>query len=307
MQIFDMMKTFLIKVFIFFCVIFFLDVLLGFAFNQMLSGAVGGNNGRINYICNHTNEELLVLGSSRANHHYNPKILTDSLGETCYNCGEDGNGIILNYGRILMMLQRYRPKMIIYDVAISFDLLKNDNHKYLGKLKPYYEREHIKDVFCSVDKAEQWKMLSQLYRFNSSFLTIIADRFHPVSGMGIQGFCPLEGKMDMMKIHKDEDRSKEYQFDSLKVDFINKFIDKLEGVKIVFVESPLWYGMDSLQLTPLREICRQRNIPLIDFSNNPKFVGNNEFFKDGSHLNSRGADEFTKDLIIEMKNRRILD
>lgn len=301
------MKQFLIKVFAYICIIFGIDLLLGYAFNHMVKGAVGGNNGRINYICNQTNEELLVFGSSRADHHYNPKILMDSLGVTCYNCGEEGNGIILNYGRFLMILQRYRPKMIIYDIATGFDLLVNDNHKYIGTLKPYYERDSIKQIFLTVDNTERWKMMSQLYRYNSSFLTIIADRFHPISSMGFQGFKPLEGQMDKMKISKVDEMPKEYQVDSLKIDFLNKFIDKSEGIKLVFVESPLWYGMDTLLLAPIREICTQRNIPLIDFSNNPKYVGNNKYFKDGSHLNARGADEFTRDLIKVLRKEVIIE
>ena len=301
------MKQFLIKILVYFCIILVIEILFGYVFNHMVEGAVGGNNGRINYICNQTNEELLVFGSSRAAHHYNPKILMDSLGVTCNNCGEDGNGIILNYGRFLMMLERYRPKIIIYDVAISFDLLTNDNHKYIGKLKPYYERDGIKQVFLTVDHTEQWKMMSQLYRFNSNFLTIIADRFHPIRSMGFQGFSPLEGQIDKMKVRQIDEKPKAYQFDSLKINFLNKFIDKAENIKLVFVESPLWYETDTLQLAPIRGICMRRNIPLVDFSNNPKYVGNNYFFKDGTHLNACGADEFTKDLIIELKKRKVLE
>ncbi len=301
-----MMKKFLIKIFAFFCIIFFIDILLGWAFDHMTKEAIGGNNGRINYICNQTDEELLIFGSSRAAHHYSPKIFMDSLGVTCYNCGEDGNGIILNYGRLLMILKRYRPQIIIYDVSVSFDLMANDNHKYLGMLKPYYERENIKELFLSVDKTEQWKMMSQLYRYNSLFLSIFADRIHPVNSVGFQGFRPLKGKIDKMKVRKVESKSSVNKFDSLKLNLLNKFINRTESIKVVFVESPLWYGMDTMKLAPIKEICNHRNIPFVDFSNNLKYVGNNEFFKDGSHLNARGSDEFTKDLIIELKKRDLL-
>ena len=44
----------------------------------------------------------------------------------------------------------------------------------------------------------------------------------------------------------------------------------------------------------------------IDFSNRPKYVHNNAYFIDGDHLNARGADEFTKDLIVELRNQKIL-
>ena len=54
-------------------------------------------------------------------------------------------------------------------------------------------------------------------------------------------------------------------------------------------------------------ICKERNIPFIDFSNNPKYVHNNAYFADDGHLNARGADEFTKDLIKELREKRILN
>ena len=45
----------------------------------------------------------------------------------------------------------------------------------------------------------------------------------------------------------------------------------------------------------------------LDFSNVPKYVHNNVYFKDGSHLNARGADEFTCDLVVELKKRGLVD
>ena len=68
----------------------------------------------------------------------------------------------------------------------------------------------------------------------------------------------------------------------------------------------MWYTQDTLVLAPIKAICKKRNICLIDFSNNPKYVHNNEYFKDGTHLNARGADEFTRDLIQELRKKEIL-
>ena len=55
------------------------------------------------------------------------------------------------------------------------------------------------------------------------------------------------------------------------------------------------------------QICKRKNISFVDFSNNPKYVHHNEYFRDGAHLNARGADEFTRDLIVELKKRGIVD
>ena len=70
----------------------------------------------------------------------------------------------------------------------------------------------------------------------------------------------------------------------------------------MFVISPSWYGTDNRAFEPLKDICSRENIPIIDFSNSAEFVGNMKFFRDGNHLNADGADEFTRDLIIKLKN-----
>lgn len=61
--------------------------------------------------------------------------------------------------------------------------------------------------------------------------------------------------------------------------------------------------MDSIQFKPIMEVCKDRGIPFIDFSNNPKYVHHDEYFKNGNHMNARGADEFTKDFVTILKNQ----
>ena len=125
------MKRFCIRIIILFLLLVAIDFVLGH-FLQFVTNQIRiGGQGRDNYIANLANEDILVFGSSKAVHHYNPKIIEDSLGMSCYNCGQDGNGIILDYGRLLMIKERHQPKTIIVDVNPSFDLILNDNHKYL--------------------------------------------------------------------------------------------------------------------------------------------------------------------------------
>ena len=296
------MKRFLIQIGIFFLLITVIDVIAGKTFSYFVDHAKGGDNGRNNYICNETSEDILIFGSSRAIHHYNPVMLSDSLGLSCYNCGQNGNGVILNYGRYQLICQRYIPKLLIYDVTSEFDLLAgDDNHKYLGWLRAYYDREGIPEVFESVDSREKYKMLSQMYRYNTKFIQIVSDCINPLQSEGIKGFRPISQDMDTMKISKKPQKKESYNFDSLKMSYLEKMIVESKDTKVVFVVSPSWYGMDTLQFKPIKDICQRRNILLIDFSNTPKYIHNNYYFRDGSHLNARGANEFTCDLIVELK------
>ena len=74
-----------------------------------------------------------------------------------------------------------------------------------------------------------------------------------------------------------------------------------KGVKLIFVISPTWNGMNSSDYKPIQEICHDKGILFINFANNPKYIHNYAYFKDGAHLNSKGADEFTKDFMNILK------
>lgn len=266
----------------------------------------GGDNWRNNYICNETEDDILVFGSSRAIHHYNPKIIKDSTDMSCYNCGQDGNGIILNYGRYCMISQRYTPKIIIYDIIPSFDLLAgDDDHKYLNWLKAYYDREGIPEIFESVDKTEKIKMMSNLYRYNSSFIQIVSDFIRPLQSSGQNGYRPLYGEMDRMKISKKQQSSESVRYDSLKLAYMEKFVNRCGDARLIFVISPMCDGLDEATYLPIEKICKDKNIPFVNFANNPKYFHNHKYFKDGWHLNSLGADEFTKDLMSVLREQGI--
>lgn len=301
------MQKFLLKTVLFFVFIAIIDVFSGKIFAYLIEQTKGGDNWRNNFICNSVDDDILIFGSSRACHHYNPIIIHDSLNLSCYNCGQDGNGVILNEARYQLILQRYKPKVLVYDIHPEFDLLvKGDNHKYFKYLKAYYDRTGIPEVFESVDDTEKYKMLSQMYRYNSNCIQIISDYIHPLADKGINGFRPINEELDTMKVRKGAIEHQIPIFDSLKISYIKKMVNESIDTKIVFVVSPLWNGADTTPYQPLRDICKEKNILFLDFSNDSKYVHNNMYFRDGSHLNARGADEFTKDFIVELKKHKII-
>lgn len=195
-----------------------------------------------------------------------------------------------------MINERKAPKIVVYDVTPEFDLLEGeDNHRYLTWLKPHYDRNGIADILYSVDPMEKYKMRSKLYRYNSRILELLADCFQAGTARS-DGFEPLQGLLDKSKIRENMETPLEYEYDPLKLDYLNYFIDQLKDSRLVFVVSPKWYGMDSHLLEPLADICKKRSIEFYDFSNSPKYVHNDEFFKDGNHMNANGADEFSRDI-----------
>ena len=132
-------------------------------------------------------------------------------------------------------------------------------------------------------------------------MQIITEYVHPIFAIESNGYLPLKSEMDTMKIKKSDEVVRKPEYDQTKLDYLVKLIDDAKDVKICFVASPIWYGMNRETFKPINDICIKKHIPFIDFSNNSKYVQKNKYFSDGSHLNELGADEFTKDLVAEIK------
>jgi hypothetical protein len=105
-----------------------------------------------------------------------------------------------------------------------------------------------------------------------------------------------------IKEEKQDSQHDDYVFDPLKISYIEKLIDDVGKDSIVLIVSPLWYGLDKSSFEPVRELCLKKGVKFYDFANDSKYVHNDYFFKDGGHLNFRGADEFTKDLVQAIKD-----
>ena len=196
------------------------------------------------------------------------------------------------------MKNRHLPQMIIYDVNPSFDLLVGENNsKYLGWLRSEYENDAVKKIFENIDPNEKYKMQSMMYRYNSKFLQNMIDYVHPIFQISPNGYLPLRGEMDEMKLKNCKD-CEEYAYDAQKISYLESFINDVKdrGIRLVFVASPVWYGRNDNQFKPLTELSHKHSVPFYNFSNDSSWVDHNEMFKDGTHLNAYGADVFTKQL-----------
>lgn len=300
------MKKFLLKIAVLFTLLFIIDRISGVVLRNWLSNIPKSYVGKDNYICNTCNEVLLVFGSSRAEYHYNVKMIEDTLGVSSYNCGTSGFGIILSYGRLTMLSNRYHPKFIIMDVTPEFDYVENgNNRKDFQHLKRHYDCDGIKEIFETIDPIEKFKMMSYLYRYNSDWLHnpmyIIKRNSADRNAMGIQGFIAEKQKLDKMKISK-RNENEVFDIDAIKYMYFKRFVKScMEYSKVVMVVSPYYNGRNSAIFEPARVIADSLRIPFLDYSNSAKYVHRDEYFKDGVHLNASGADEFTHDIINDIK------
>lgn len=296
------MKRFIIKIMIFIVGLVIIDFLIGLGGTFLGNHVKGGDHGLNVYICRKMKEECLVFGSSRGMHHYDPNIITDTLGMSCWNCSLDGSGIILMYGRYRLLSERYTPKVIVYDVYSGFDLEVRDNHKDLDNLRFFYDDPSIDSIFWDVDNTERYKMWSSCYRYNSKWIGLISDNLHPLKSND-RGYMPVDRKMtyepnSLKKSHE------EIRYDSLKLAYLEKFIVacKQRNTQLIFTISPCYRRTDDTVYNPLKKMCRKYDITLLNHFCDKDFVFDKNLFYDSVHLNRVGATKYTKKIVGELKS-----
>ncbi|WP_315814274.1 hypothetical protein [Paraflavitalea speifideaquila] len=137
----------LYKLSIFVLIIVAGDFLLGQALRYWYFKQQSGLLYRTTYAMDMTNSKALIFGSSRANHHYHPRVIEEGLGLSTYNTGRDGNFILYNTAVLKSTLKRYTPSVIILDLDIFSFNQSPENYDRLSALLPYYKaHEEIRDI-----------------------------------------------------------------------------------------------------------------------------------------------------------------
>lgn len=295
-------KTFFIKLAVFAVFVVIVDFCFGLCMNYLNSHVQEGRMAKRYHVCKESTEDILLFGTSRMSRHYIPQIIEDSLGMTCYNCGEDGNGIVLSYGYLKMVLGRYTPKMVVYDLS-DLDLYQSNddnNKKYISYLKPYCNEPGIMDVITAVSDKEKVKLKSNLYRYNSIVLELVGSIF----GVGImdeKGYIPYKKVMEHEpELHIDSAP----KVDSLKLSMLHEFIKTCSDydVQLVFVLSPRYKGSEYGVLYPeIRDLCNQYDIPFWDHTADSAISETKTMFANWMHLNDVGAEAYTRELIPSLK------
>ena len=295
------MKRNILHIFIFIFFFIGFDQVLGLVCRYLNSHAKSGDTAKHYYIAEKCNEDILIFGSSRAEVTYDPQIIKDSLRLTAYNCGTANSSMLLQYGWLLMITQRYCPKMVILDMTTYFDICKNSEKEeisYILPLKKFYNRPGIDSIISDVSKLENLKMSSQLYRFNGYLPDMIVNNLTTNTIHNYQGYKPIFDTID----YEPDSSNLENEpllWDSTKKLYFQKFMNICEkkGILLVVAYSPIYHAKSSIAYSEVTNYCRKHNIPLIDYYANPSFVSSREYFADYLHMNAIGGKKYTIEII----------
>lgn len=288
------MKKFLSKIMVFLILLTIIYIITAQTF-RYLDLQVKGESGRMRYIHNELIADSIIMGSSRALHHYDPDILGNY-----YNVGEDRMGIIFSMGRLQLLKQRRMPHMLIYDVEPDYDLLQDDNSTYLTNLRPYYHRPGIREIFWDVDSTERIKMLFPFYQYNSRLLKLLADWRHPAMSY-TKGYSPYEGCQAIEKETLPQNKH-----DRKKYEYLHKLIAecKRSHTSLIFTASPQLSCQSDSVFRRFKLICQQEGIPFLNHYCDTAYTHHRVLFHNANHLNREGASLYSKEIKKEMSHRK---
>jgi hypothetical protein len=299
-------QWFFLKLIIVFLFVFFLDFVIGRTLQYFYFKETSGLHYRTTYSLEKTEADVLVFGSSRANHNYIPNIFEDSLEMSFYNTGRDGTGIFYHKAVLKSVLKRYSPKVIILDYVGSFAKSENEYDK-LSSLLPYYKtHKEIQEIVELKGPYERIKLMSEIYPYNSEILTIAIGNLeiNKKRKPDNKGYIPLykkwQAKIDSI------DTFSTYEIDSNMIEAFKDFLNiaKKSGANFFVVYSPVFQKIKKKQEIEIcKDMCNKENIIFWDFSNDTLFLNNSHFFQDVLHLNHNGANVFSNLIVKKIKQK----
>jgi hypothetical protein len=304
----------LLKTLVFLVILFLLDFVIGNILGNLYSKQKPGDIYRATYSLDSTKADILIFGSSRANHHYIPPIFKKRMNLSCYNTGRDGQSIFYNYAILKSVLKRYSPKMVIIDFSPGEFEIERQSYDRLSALTPYYKsHSEIRDIIKLRSPFEKYKLLSKIYPYNSLIFTVLmgAAKSHEKRKHVKEqnGYIPLTDSCYTQLVIDSAARTDD--LDSNKINAFKSFIRdcKNANVKTFVVLSPLFikYLHEDPSTYLAMEVAKKYNVPVFSFINDPFFYNDLLFAGDGTHLNDSGAKIFTNlviDLII--KNQKAI-
>ncbi len=293
-----------------------IDFTLGGVAKQIFFSQKSGKYSRITHAIEKASDEILIFGSSHANRHYVPAIVEKRLGESCYNVGVQGQGILFHSALQKIILERTRPKLIILNVDSYWLFESQKVYDRLIDLRPYYGNHHdiLKPVLSLQSRCTDLKMLFKSYQTNSTILHAIKYYFFPQNDL--DGYMPFnENKKNCVFSEYKTPGSNEEINLALDDHFIAAFASfiknaKNKNIRMVIGVSPNYYGDDAStnrSMDVMRSIAVNEQIPWYDFSHDRHFKNKSEFFYDIDHLNSKGADLFTELFVAFLRADNILE
>lgn len=298
-----------VAVFAVLALVFAADRAIGRAMNNMLPQISNqGDAGKTYFSLHDVNTPIVIVGSSRAAHHYVTEMIEDSMKLPAYNVAIDGRFFSYNCCVINWILDRYTPMLIIWENGNEYlyDSIKDP----LESLYPYYSQNEwvLRTIQEELPWTEYFRLNSNIYRFNSEIIRIFVRYMTRRSFIDstIKGYEPSPKKQLKEQLELKKEEIKSTTLSETKIERFRSVLERVQkrGVRIVVVDSPKYMlrSKENLSASKMKEICERYGAQYIDNSQLSYFLEHPELFYDAGHLNDDGAKIYTSLFLNEINH-----
>lgn len=263
------------------------------------------------------NSDIIIMGSSRAAIHINPKLITDTFNKSCINLGLNGHKFLTQYYKYFIYEQHNKtPETIIVCLDILSLIYTKDFYEY-EQFIPYLNDTLIRKIVAP-QNFFVWK-----------------DFYIPMVKFTHRKDMVLDGTFSYFKSNNNHNQN-DYKFVSvdktwdtsfvrkaLNIMYVDGFTAKIDSetnklflqfimyckekkIKLIFVYPPEYIGNlhyctnRKTVIDYYNKVITENNVPYFQYSNSP-LASDTAYFFDSQHLNSKGVDLFDQQLIKDLK------
>lgn len=260
------------------------------------------------------NSEVLVYGSSRAWVHIDPVMMANGLNTTVYNLGIDGHNFWLQYYRHTQVLKyNTKPKYILLSLDV-FSLLKKPEGYNAEQFLPFNLFNWDMAAYTgNHEDFSKWDNYIPLLRYighheamatalkNALKHDTVNTRYRGYMGQELPWTDDLANAQEKMAYFDAPVNPELWQL-------LKRFVEecKRNGIKLVFINTPEYIEGQkfvrnrSAVLQLFANYAKQQDILFLDYSNSP-LCYKKDYFYNASHLNKKGSQLFTQQLITDLK------
>ncbi|MBW1617206.1 MULTISPECIES: hypothetical protein [Empedobacter] len=256
-------------------------------------------------------KDILVFGSSRAMAHVNPVIFKSITNKSTYNLGYNAQNLPLIKYRIDVSESKTNAKNFIL-VLDDFTFRDNTIFK-IDQLSPILLYNiKLYNIQKGIDYYKIYDVYIPLIRYfknyneNNWFKELYkVFAYSKTKTFKVNGYRKLDLKW---KEEKYTSQNSIIDFDENIFNLLKQIIDdcKKKNINLILVTSPTYIDFIHHQknhdfiIDKVKKISNENNILFIDYSRMPEIM-DKQYFADKLHLNSKGADIFTKKLAEDIK------
>lgn len=243
------------------------------------------------------NADVVLMGSSRTKHHLDPVLMSDSLGMSVYNCGNDGTGDIASqYALFNLVVERHRPRLIVLEVGVSM-FMHNTSKTWI----PFMGQSAATDsVFMDAGIYNTYKWVRS-YRYNTAFVRYMTGLVHASEpSEEDSGFEPLGEVGDP---YMKPRRFDYYEAVSPGATYLEKYCKKCQdlGITLILCDSPFYADVPEDIHKPIKRIADKYGVPFLDYFGGGMWASDASKYRDAAHLKGSAAEEFTKVFLRDIK------